>query len=140
MRKNWLAAAGIVLTSFVLAAVGRSDEADAVKTLEKAGVKIYVNDKIPGQPVVAVEMWGPSFNDELLKHLKEFKSLERLRLAGPWVSAKGLRELHGIKTLKVLQIRGPGVTDTALKDLQTALPELQIARVDPSAKQKPLWP
>ena len=117
----------------------QADEADAVKILEKSG-SIYRDDKNAAKPVVAVEMWGPGFNADLLKHMKEFKNLERLRLAGPWVNEKGLKELHGIKTLKVLQVRGPGVTDAALKDLQTALPELKITRIEPNAKNTPLWP
>lgn len=141
MKRVKLAAAiASVLTLMLLASAGRTDEVDAVKVLEKAGSKIYRDEKNAEKPVVAVTMWGPSFNSDLLVNMKEFKSLERLRLAGPWVNEKGLKELHGIKTLKVLQIRGPGVTDAALKDLQKAIPDLKITRVDPSANQKPLYP
>jgi len=124
----------------VIVALASADEADAVKALEKAGSKIFRDDKDAAKPIVAVEMWGAGFNSDLLVHLKEFKHLQRLRLAGPWVNEKGLKELHGIKTLKVLRVRGPGVTDNAIKDLQKALPELKVSRIAPDDRNTPLWP
>ena len=137
MFRNALAAM-IVFTFLIVAA--HADENDAIKILEKAGSKIYRDDKKDGKPIVAVEMWGPSFSSELLVQMKEFKHLERLRLAGPWVNEKGLKELHGIKTLKVLRVRGPGVTDNAIKDLEKALPEIKVTRIAPDDRNTPLWP
>lgn len=137
MRLNIVLASCALL--FVVAFTS-ADEADAVKALEKAGSKIFRDDKKDGKPIVAVEMWGPGFNSDLLVHMKELKHLERLRLAGPWVNAKGLKELHDIKTLKVLRVRGPGVTDAAIKDLEKALPEIKVTRIMPDDRKTPLWP
>lgn len=130
----------IALVFLTLIVASRADEADAVKILEKAGSKIFRDDKRDSKPVVAVEMWGPGFNSDLLVQMKEFKHLERLRLAGPWINEKGLKELHNIKTLKVLRVRGPGVTDAAIKDLEKALPEIKVTRIAPDDRKTPLWP
>ncbi|MFO0967592.1 MAG: hypothetical protein U0793_18690 [Gemmataceae bacterium] len=129
-RQRWVAALGVLATLFVLA-VGRADEADAVKTIEKAGGKITVDEKAAKKPAVAVIMWGPGFNVDLLKELKEFKNLEKLRIGGPWITDAGLQNLKEIKTLKVLEIRSPRVTDAALKELGAALPKLKIRRAAP---------
>jgi hypothetical protein len=114
-----------------LASIGRTDEVEAVKTLEKAGGKITVDDKLPEKPVVAVILWGPGFKAELLRELKELKSLQKLRMGGPWISDDGVKELKDLKSLQLLEIRSPKVTDAALKDLQDALPKLKIRRASP---------
>src|SRR5262249_771413 len=102
-----------------------------VKTLEKAGGKIIVDDKQAKKPVVGVILWGPSFKAELLPQLKELKSLEKLRIGGPWITDDGVKELKNVKNLQFLEIRSPKVTDAALKDLGEALPKLKLRRASP---------
>ena len=117
-----------------MVSAARSDEAEAVKTIEKAGGKITLDDKQPEKPAVAVIMWGPGFKVELLKDLKEMKSLQKLRIGGPWITDDGVKDLKELKNLQVLEIRSPKVTDAALKDLQESLPKLKIRRASPREK------
>src|SRR5262249_53157183 len=96
--------------------VGRSDAAEVAKALEKAGGEITRNDKQPDKPVVAVILWGPTFKAEMLKELKQFNSLQNLRIGGPWITDVGVKDLKDLKNLQLLEIRSPNVTDAALKD------------------------
>jgi hypothetical protein len=119
------------LALLVLAAVGRADEAEAVKAIEKAGGKVMVDDAQPDKPVVTVILWGPGFKAEMLKDLKEFKSLQRLRIGGPWITEEGLKPLRELKGLQKLEVRSPNVTDAGLKEIQDALPDCKIRRAAP---------
>src|SRR5262245_32602606 len=111
IRGRSVVAAMGVLATLALLAVARADEAEALKTITKAGGKIMVDEKAPEKPAVAVIMWGPGFNVDLLKELKELKSLQKLRIGGPWITDAGLKNLAEIRTLQVLEIRSPKVTD-----------------------------
>ena len=131
MQQNWCVAVGSLVILLVLATLGRADEAAAVKAIEKAGGKITVDDKQPDKPVVAVIMWGPGFKVEILKELKELKSLQKLRIGGPWITDEGLKDLKEIKTLQLLEVRSPRVSDAGLKELKEALPNLKVRRASP---------
>ena len=131
MQQRWGAAAGAVLALLLLAAVGRADEAAAVKAIQDAGGMVTVDDKRPDRPVVKVVLWGPGFHVEMLKDLKEFKSLQRLRIGGPWITDEGLKPLKELKSLQKLEIRSPHVTDAGLKEVQDALPDCKIRRASP---------
>lgn len=133
MRRTWAMAIGAALPLLILA-VGRADEAGAVKSLAKAGGEILVDDKQADKPAVGVILWGPGFKVELLKELKELKSLQKLRIGGPWITDAGLKDLKEIKSLQILEVRSPKVTDAALKELQEALPKLKIRRASPGEK------
>jgi hypothetical protein len=126
MRQRWAGGTGVVLAFLVLSAAGRADEAEAVKAIEKAGGKITVDDKLPAKPVVGVLLWGPGVKVEVLKELKEFKSLQKLKIGGPWITDEGLKELKDLKTLQTLEIRSPKVTEAGLKELKEALPETKV--------------
>src|SRR5262249_11292963 len=127
-RQQAMALAGAILTLLFVVSVSRSDEAEVAKALEKAGGEITRNDKQPEKPVVAVILWGPTFKAEVLKDLKQLRSLQKLRIGGPWITHAGVKELKELKKLQLLEIRSPKVTDAALKDLQAALPKLKIRR------------
>ena len=131
MQLKWGAGAGLVVALLIVAGLVRADEAAAVKVIEKAGGKIMMDDNQPEKPVVGVIMWGPGFNGDLLKQLKEIKNLRKLRIGGPWINDAGLKSLYDVKTLQMLEIRSPRVTDAALKDLNEALPKLKIRRASP---------
>jgi hypothetical protein len=109
-------------------ALSRADEAAAVKAIKKAGGELIVDDKQPGKPVVAAILWGPTFQVEILNEVKELKSLQKLRIGGPWITDAGLKNLKEIKTLQILEVRSPRVSDAGLKELQEALPKLKIRR------------
>jgi len=131
VRQRWGAMAGALVALLLAVSVGRSDEAEVVKALKEAGGTITVDDKQTDKPVVAVILWGPTFKGEMLKDLKEFKSLQKLRIGGPWITDDGVKDLKELKNLQLLEIRSPKVTDAALKDLQEALPKVKIRRAAP---------
>jgi hypothetical protein len=131
MPQRWGAAIGSVRALLVLTTVSRADPAEIVQALEKPGVKVRVDDTQPEKPVVTVILWGPQFKVEMLRDLKEFKSLQNLRIGGPWITDAGVKDLKELTNLKLLEIRSPTVTDAALKELQEALPRLKIPRASP---------
>src|SRR5262249_4812729 len=118
VRQRWLAGTGLLAVLLMAAGLGRGDQARSGKVLEKAKATIIRDDQKPEKPVVGVIMWGPGYNGGLLKELKELKSLQKLRIGGPWITDDGVKELHALKTLQMLEIRSPKVSDAALKDLQ----------------------
>jgi hypothetical protein len=122
---------GAVLAVLTLAPVGRADEAEVVKAIKDAGGTVMVDDTKPDKPVVTVILWGPGYKVEMLKELKEFKSLTRLRIGGPWITDEGLKPVKELKSLQKLEVRSPNVTDAALKELQEALPDCKIRRAAP---------
>jgi hypothetical protein len=130
MRQHWRAGAG-TLALVIAAAFGRADEATAVKALKSAGGQILVDDKQPQKPVVGVILWGARFKAAHLKELKDLKSLQKLRIGGPWITDEALKDLHEIKTLQILEVRSPRVSDAGLKKLKEALPKLKIKRASP---------
>ncbi len=131
VRLRWLGAAALLAVLLIAAERGRADEAAAIKTLEAAKATLILDDQKPEKPVIGVIMWGPGFNGDLLKELKEIKNLTRLRIGGPWINDDGVKELRELKTLQMLEIRSPNVTDGALKELQEALPKLKFRRASP---------
>jgi hypothetical protein len=131
MRHRWQLCAG--LSAFLLFAtvLVRADEAESIKVLEKAKATILRDDQQAAKPVVGVIMWGAGYDAGLLKELKELKTLQKLRIGGPWITDDGVKELRDIKTLQMLEICSPKVSDAALKDLQAALPKLKLRRANP---------
>ena len=69
-----------------------------------------------------------SLKDADLSHMKEFPRLARLDLANTRITDAGLAHLKSCKGLKVLTVTGTRVTDGGVRDLQQALPRLQIVR------------
>jgi hypothetical protein len=124
-------AVGAVLLGALFVGAARADEAEVARALEKAGGTVRVDDKQPGKPVVTVILWGPRYKVEMLKDLKEFKSLQNLRIGGPWITDDGVKELRELPSLRLLEIRSPNVSDAALKELGEALPKLKISRASP---------
>jgi hypothetical protein len=131
MRQRWLASVGFVALLLMTTGPGRADEAASVKALEEAKATLLRDDQQPGKPVVGVIMWGAGYNGALLKELKELKTLQKLRIGGPWITDDGVKELRAVKTLQMLEIRSPKVSDGALKELQEALPKLKLRRANP---------
>ena len=95
---------GAVMLLACLSGAARADEASAVKAVEKLGGKVTRDDKLPGKPVIGVN------------------------LAGTKVTDAGLKELKDLKQLTYLQLGHTGVTDDGVADLQKALPGCKISR------------
>src|SRR5205807_4570023 len=101
----------------------RADEASAVKEVEKLGGKVTRDDKLPGKPVIAVNLPATKVTDAGLTELKDLKHLTSLNLndteGGGKVTDAGLKELKDLKLLTSLSlINNPEVTDAGLKVLK----------------------
>ena len=66
--------------------------------------------------------------DAGLEHLKGLSQLLALHLDGTQVTDAGLEHLKGLTQLQVLNLGNTQVTDAGVKDLQQALPKVQITR------------
>src|SRR4051812_13455620 len=70
---------GAVMLLACLSGAARADEASAVKAVEKLGGKVTRDDKLPGKPVIEVNLLGTEATDASLKEcLKELKDLKQL--------------------------------------------------------------
>ena len=130
MRQRWLIGAGLLAFLLNAAPFGRADEAASVKVLKEANATIILDDQQPEKPVVGLIMWG-TYNASILKEVQQLRSLQKLRIGGPWISDKGLKKLRTIKTLQMLEIGNATVSEDALKELQSAIPKLKIRRASP---------
>src|SRR5687767_2422757 len=106
-RHQWFAGTGLLAVLLTAAALWGADEAPTIKLFEEAKATLVRADGKPDKPVVGVVMWGPGYGGGLLKELKEFKGLEKLRVGGPWVTDDGVKELREVKTLRMLEVRSP---------------------------------
>lgn len=93
----------LLLSSF---APVRADDAEdkAVAVVEKMGGKITRDEKLPGKPVVATDLFGPKVTDA------------------------GLKELAPLKNLTTLSLRDTKVTDAGVAELQKVLPKCKISK------------
>ena len=121
---------GAVMLLACLSVAARADEASAVKAVEKLGGKVTRDDKLPGKPVIGVNLGGlvpGKVTDAGLKELKDLTQLKELVLNGQ-VTDAGLKELKDLKQLTWLYLGGSKVTDAGVKELQAALPKCKIHR------------
>src|SRR5438552_2461631 len=93
---------GVGLLLACLSGAARADEASAVKAVENLGGKVTRDDKLPGKPVIGVNLGGAKVTDA------------------------GLKELKDLKKLTLLWLRDTKVTDAGVADLQKALPACKI--------------
>ena len=119
---------GAVMLLACLSGAARADEASAVKAVEKLGGKVTRDDKLPGKPVIGVNLAGTGVTDAGLKELKDLKQLTTLYLNMTGVTDAGLKELKDLKQLTSLILTATKVTDDGVADLQKALPGCKITR------------
>src|SRR5438045_453059 len=65
-------------------------EQQAIATIEKLGGKIFRDPKMPGKPVVGVDLSSTKVSDATLKQLTALKQVRELSLTGP-VTDAGLK-------------------------------------------------
>ena len=94
---------GAVMLLACLSGAARADEASAVKAVEKLGGKVTRDDKLPGKPVIGVNLTGRGVTDAGLKELKDLKQLKELRVGGTKVTNDGQADLQ--KALPDCKIR-----------------------------------
>src|SRR5438132_12177720 len=95
------------LTLGLTCASVRADEASAVKAVENLGGKVTRDDKLPGKPVIGVNLGAlvmGKVTDAGLKELKDLKQLTSLDLYGAAVTGEGLKEVKGLKQLTELDL------------------------------------
>ena len=120
---------GAVMPLACLFGAARADEASAVKAVEKLGGKVTRDDKLPGKPVIAVNLAGTLVTDAGLKELKDFKQLTSLDLRDTQVTDAGLKELKDLKQLTTLILDRTKVTDVGIEELRAALPNCKVIRI-----------
>src|SRR5438094_10489545 len=69
---------GAVMLLACLSGAARADEASAVKAVENLGGKVTRDDKLPGKPVIGVDLGHTQVTDAGLKELKHLKQLTSL--------------------------------------------------------------
>ena len=117
----------LLLLSFSIPALLLADEqADAVKALEKIGVRVRVDKK--SGAALKVDSVGKAVADDQLKHLAAMPKVKQLFLSGvknadakyapKQIGDKGLAHIAELTELRELQIDGANVTDAGLKHLQ----------------------
>src|SRR5262249_42074159 len=99
-RQQWAVGAGVLLGLLALAVAGRADEAATLKMIEKLGGSVMRDDKLPGKPVVWVDLRGTKITDAGLKELKELKNLQKVVLFRTAITDTGLKELKELKNLR----------------------------------------
>ena len=103
-------------------------EATAVNAIEKLGGRITRNGKLPGKPVIEVDLRSTKVTDAALKHLAELKNLQTLDLRGTQVTDAGLQDLAAFKNLTSLDLFATGVTQAGGAALRKELPKCDISR------------
>src|ERR1700730_14343723 len=103
-RPRSLAPTGALLLVIIQAAAARTDEAAAIKAVEKWGGHVRVDDEQPGHPVVDVDLYKAKRADELLQELRSFKRLRGINLCGAELTDAGLRQLKEVKTLQGMNL------------------------------------
>ena len=120
---------GAVMLLACLSGAAPADEASAVKAVEKLGGRVTRDDKLPGKPVIGVNLAGTNVTDAGLKELKDFKQLTSLDVSwSKQVTDAGLKELKDLKQLTRLNLADTKVTDDGVAELQKALPGCKITR------------
>src|SRR5204862_6469332 len=89
---------GAVMPLACLSGAARADEASAVKAVENLGGKVTRDDKLPGKPVIGVNLPATKVTDAGLKELKDLKQLTSLNLSDTDGGGEGADE--GLEELK----------------------------------------
>ena len=92
-------------------------EDKAVAFVEGLKGNVIRDEKLPGKPVIGVNLFGRKVTDAGLKELAGLKNLTTLGLGDTEVTDAGLTELAALTNLTQLSLYGTGVTDAGLKQL-----------------------
>jgi hypothetical protein len=106
------------------AAAGPLEDTAIEAVIKKLEGSLHRNTRMPGQPIIAVQLGLSKCTDTDLKTLTQLKSLELLTLYKTAVTDAGLKELAAIKTLTTLDLGSTRITDAGLKEL-AGLPALE---------------
>ena len=101
-----------------LASLVRADEDSAVAVLKQLRAKVVRDDKLPGKPVVEVDLRGTDAENADLAPLQELKSLRTLDVRGTMVTGSGLKVLEGLKNIQLVRLNEEQTNDKAIKTLR----------------------
>ncbi len=109
----------IAWLAFSSPATTRADDAQdkAVAFVESLHGKLTRDEKLPGKPVVEVNLASTAVTDAGLKQLAAFKSLSVLDLRNTAITDAGLKEIGKLNSLTQLIVGKTQVTDAGLKEL-----------------------
>jgi hypothetical protein len=149
-------AIGLTVLSFTILAAGLSaappakdkatkEEERAIAAIKKLGGSIERDSKLPGNPVVEVDLSGKQTTDADLAHLKAFPELRKLDLKGNFdresernhLTDAGLKHLRDLHKLEHLNVAGhPDITDASIEHLEKLSNLKAIDLVDTSVTEK----
>jgi hypothetical protein len=86
------------------------------------------NDDGLDAPYIYVSFTNSRATDADLADLKVFKSLKVLEFGGSQITDRGMVHVKGLTTLQQVYVRNSRITAAGVRDLQQALPKLQIVR------------
>ena len=81
-------------------------------------------DRLPTEDVVMISLLNTEVDDDGLRHIARFTSLEALWLSGTQVTDEGLRHLTGLDSLRSLRLSSTDIGDAGLAHL-VSLPALE---------------
>ena len=88
-----------------------------IATIQKLGGAVELDAKLPGQPIVKVDLHGSGVMDTDLVMLKPLAELRVLDLRLTKVSDAGIAHLQGLKQLRFVNLFRTPIGDAALKSL-----------------------
>jgi hypothetical protein len=96
----------------------RTGEQKALVSIERLGGQFRRDEKVPGQPVVEVDLAVTKVTDEDLALLANLPGLRRLDLTLTPITDKGLERLKGLPGLEELTLVCPDITKKGVEQLQ----------------------
>ena len=115
MRSLLVAVAICNLTpSFAIAA---ENEDNAIRFIQDLGGKFRRDEKLPGSPIIEVDLIRTDVTDADLKELAQLKRLRILSLYGRRVTGVGLKALADLGELSSLDLSYADITDEGLKEI-----------------------
>jgi Leucine-rich repeat (LRR) protein len=120
-------AASCTVSFLVISAFVAADETEdhAIAVLTKKGASFSRDEKMPGRPVVLLDLANQEVDNEDLKYLAAFPYLQSLNLSDTHITNVGLKYVAKQTQLKTLYLKGSMVSDRGWKDL-APLKQLQV--------------
>jgi uncharacterized protein (TIGR03067 family) len=88
-----------------------------IAAIQKLGGAVELDAKLPGQPIVKIDLHGSGVTDADLVKLKPLAELHVLDLRLTKISDAGVAHLQGLKQLRFVNLFRTPVSDAALKSL-----------------------
>ena len=92
------------------------DEVQAIREIERIAGKVLRDEKMPGRPVVSVDLTGRRLR-HVLPAISCLRSLRVLNLAATDITEADLAELRGLDNLEQLDLAGLQITDAGISEI-----------------------